>query len=72
VRSAAGAWAAGTSGPTVSLDLTDHSEGTFELLRLMGSRRSAAQVDRHDWSGSWRELEDGIFHMPLPATDIIE
>jgi uncharacterized protein (TIGR03083 family) len=72
VRSAAGAWAAGTSGPTVSLDLTDHSEGTFELLRLMGSRRSAAQVDRHDWSGSWRELEDGIFHMPLPADDIIE
>jgi uncharacterized protein (TIGR03083 family) len=72
VRSADGEWSAGSSGPTVTLDLTSHPEGTFELLRLMGSRRSAAQVDRYPWTGSWRELEDGIFHMPLPATDIIE
>jgi uncharacterized protein (TIGR03083 family) len=72
VSSADGAWSAGTSGPTVSLDLTGNGEGTFELLRLMGSRRSAAQVDRYDWSGSWRDLEDAIFHMPLPADDIIE
>jgi uncharacterized protein (TIGR03083 family) len=72
VRSSDGAWSAGASGPTVSLDLTSHPEGTFELLRLLGSRRSAAQVDRYDWNGSWRDLEDGIFHMPLPALDIIE
>jgi uncharacterized protein (TIGR03083 family) len=72
VRSLDGEWSAGATGPTVSLDLTSHPQGTFELLRLMGSRRSATQVDQYPWVGSWRELEDGIFHMPLPTTDIIE
>lgn len=72
VVSSDGEWSAGSTDPTVSLDLTDHTNGTWELFRLLGSRRSAAQVDRYGWVGSWRNLEGGLFHMPLPSLDIDE
>ncbi len=72
VRSADGVWSAGVGEPLVTLDVTGHEHGTWELFRLLGSRRSADQVDGYPWVGSWRDLADGLFHMPLPTTAIDE
>lgn len=72
VRSADGVWAAGVGEPHVALDVTGYEHGTWELFRLLGSRRSAEQVDSYPWVGSWRDLADGLFHMPLPLVAIDE
>ena len=72
VRSSDGEWQAGSGGPEVELDLSGHAHGTFELFRLLGSRRSRAQVATYQWSGDWRQIEAAIFHMALPVEDIAE
>lgn len=71
-RSAEGEWVAGTGEPGLTLDLSDRPQGTFELFRLLGSRRSERQVDAYPWQGSWRDLRAGVFHMALPADDLVE
>lgn len=71
-RSADGEWVAGTGEPALTLDLSDRPHGTFELFRLLGSRRSERQVDTYPWQGSWRDLRAGVFHMDLPADDLVE
>lgn len=71
----AGEWQAGgpvEAEPTITLDLSGRRDGSFELMRALGSRRSAAQLDGLDWNGDWRSAQDGIFHMPLPESDIVE
>ncbi|BAN02767.1 maleylpyruvate isomerase family mycothiol-dependent enzyme [Ilumatobacter coccineus] len=71
----AGVWQAGgpaDAEPTITLDLSGAPDGSFELMRALGSRRSAAQLDALDWVGDWRSAQAGIFHMPLPETDIVE
>jgi len=75
VVSADGSWRAGEAGERdaeVRLDLSDRADGTWELLRLLGSRRSRSQVAAYPWQGDWTAIETGLFHMPLPAADLIE
>lgn len=72
VRSADGEWTAGEGDARVELDLSDRPHGTFELFRLLGSRRSSAQLAAYPWQGDWHQLRHGIFHMELPASDIVE
>jgi len=74
-RSSAGEWRAGESvegTAPVELDLSASDQGTWELLRALGSRRSARQLDALPWRGDWRSIEAGLFHMPLPADDLVE
>ncbi len=71
-RSTDGEWVAGTGDPALTLDLSDRPHGTFELFRVLGSRRSERQVDAYPWQGSWRDLRAGVFHMALPADDLVE
>lgn len=68
-----GAWQAGGLGdPTVTLDLSRHDDGAFELMRALGSRRSLEQLRALPWSGDWESVRAGIFHMPLPDEPLIE
>lgn len=70
-----GTWQAGgpaDAAPTITLDLGARADGTFELMRALGSRRSAGQLDTLPWDGDWRSAADGIFHMPLPEHDLVE
>lgn len=71
-RSADGEWRAGAGEPALTLDLSDRPHGTFELFRVLGSRRSERQVDTYPWQGSWRDLRAGVFHMALPVEDLVE
>lgn len=70
--SAAGEWVAGEGEPALTLDLSDRPDGTWELFRVLGSRRSERQVDRYPWQGDWRGLRAGMFHMALPSDDLDE
>ena len=72
VRSADGEWTAGDGAPVLTLDLTDRPHGTWELFRLLGSRRSERQLATYPWEGDWRSLRDGVFHMALPVDDLDE
>lgn len=69
----AGTWQAGGDGePSVTLDLSEHPDGAFELMRALGSRRSIAQLRALPWEGDWEAARDGIFHMPLPDEPLVE
>jgi uncharacterized protein (TIGR03083 family) len=72
VRSADGDWSAGTGEPALTLDLSDQPHGTWELFRLLGSRRSEAQLARYSWTGDWKAMLPGLAHMDLPNSDIVE
>ena len=72
VRSADGEWTAGDGAPGLTLDLSDRAHGTWELFRVLGSRRSERQVAAYPWQGDWRALRDGVFHMALPVADLDE
>ena len=72
VRSADGEWTAGDGAPVLTLDLSDRPHGTWELFRLLGSRRSERQVAGYPWAGDWRSLRAGVFHMDLPVDDLDE
>jgi hypothetical protein len=71
----AGVWQAGgpaDAEPTITLDLTGQADGSFELMRALGSRRNAEQLDALTWDGDWRSAQAGIFHMPLPEAPLVE
>lgn len=71
----AGVWQSGgpnDADPTISIDLSGRTDGSFELMRALGSRRSVDQLDALPWTGDWRSAQSGIFHMPLPTEPLIE
>lgn len=69
----AGTWQAGGDGePTVTLDVSERSDGAFELMRALGSRRSLGQLRALPWTGDWEDSRNSIFHMPLPEHDLVE
>lgn len=69
VRLSAGTdeWVVGAGEPTVSLTTTP-----FELMRLLGSRRSRDQVVAAPWDGDVEPFIGALAHMPLPVADIVE
>lgn len=60
-------WVVGTGDPAVSLTTTP-----FELMRLLGSRRSREQILAAPWDGDVEPFLPALAHMPLPARDIHE
>ena len=44
----------------------------FELMRLLGSRRSRAQLLAAGWEGDVEPFLGALAHMPLPDHDIVE
>jgi hypothetical protein len=60
-------WVLGSGGPEVSLETEP-----FELLRLLGSRRSRDQVLAAGWQGDVEPFLDALAHMPLPERPIVE
>ncbi len=65
-------WVCGTGPVGLTLDLSGHTEGTWELTRLLGSRRSLAQLRRYPWQGDLDTYLVGLAHMPLPTVDLVE
>ncbi len=71
----AGVWQSGgpsEAEPTISIDLRGRPDGSFALMRALGSRRSVEQLDALPWVGEWRSAQAGIFHMPLPEVPLDE
>ncbi len=60
-------WELGQGAPVAALDTS-----AFELMRLLGSRRSRAQVLAAGWDGDPEPFLAALAHMPLPPADIIE
>jgi len=60
-------WLVGGGDPTVSLTTTP-----FELMRLLGSRRSRDQILAAPWHGDVEPFLPALAHMPLPERDIVE
>ncbi|MBA2495602.1 MAG: hypothetical protein H0V33_00615 [Acidimicrobiia bacterium] len=44
----------------------------FELMRLLGSRRSRDQIVAASWNGDVEPFLAALAHMPLPVHDIVE
>ncbi len=61
-------WQAGDGEPGLIL----RTDTPFEALRLLGSRRSAAQVRAASWEGDLDRFLPALAHMPLPAADLVE
>lgn len=60
-------WRVGAGAPTASLATTP-----WELMRVLGSRRSRAQFLNAGWTGNVEPFLPAIAHLPLPLTDISE
>jgi uncharacterized protein (TIGR03083 family) len=60
-------WVVGEGTPMVSLTTTP-----FELMRLLGSRRSRGQILAAPWDGDVEQFLPALTHMPLPERDIVE
>ncbi len=60
-------WVVGDGEPTLSISTSE-----FELMRLIGSRRSRAQFLAAGWVGDVEAFLDGLVHLPLPEHDIVE
>lgn len=60
-------WVVGEGEPTLSLTTT-----SFELMRLLGSRRSRDQILAAPWDGDVGPFLPVLAHMPLPRRDIVE
>ena len=60
-------WVVGEGAPEVSLEAE-----AWELMRLLGSRRSRAQLLSAGWVGDVEPFIPALTHLPLPETDIIE
>ena len=60
-------WLVGSGDEAVSLTTTP-----FELMRLLGSRRSREQILAAPWDGDVEPFVAVLAHMPLPAEDIVE
>jgi uncharacterized protein (TIGR03083 family) len=57
----------------LSLSLAGRVDSEFELLRLLGSRRSLRQLRLYPWSrNDWELFLPALAHMDLPITDIDE
>jgi uncharacterized protein (TIGR03083 family) len=67
-----GRWLAGEGEPALTLDLTGQQDGTWQLLRALGSRRSTAQLRAMPWVGDLDRYLPAIAHQPLPVTDLVE
>ncbi|MEY4371850.1 MAG: hypothetical protein RL219_619 [Actinomycetota bacterium] len=65
-------WICGTGSVGLSLDLGDLPHGTWELTRILGSRRSLRQMRTYAWQGDLDAYLPGIAHMPLPDSDLVE
>lgn len=65
-------WIAGTGPVELTLDLSGHENATWELIRLLGSRRSMAQLRTYPWQGDLDRYVVGLAHMPLPTEDLVE
>ena len=65
-------WLCGSGDVGLTLDLGDSPAGTWELTRLLGSRRSLAQLRAYPWQGDLDRYLPGIAHMNLPANDLVE
>lgn len=60
-------WTIGSGEPTVSIETT-----VWELMRLLGSRRSLAQFRAAPWTGDVDPFLAALTHLPLPEHDIVE
>ena len=60
-------WLVGAGAPTASLSTTP-----WELMRVLGSRRSRVQFLAAGWTGDVEPFLPAIAHLPLPLTDITE
>lgn len=60
-------WVVGAGDPEVSVTTTP-----FELMRVLGSRRSRDQILAAPWDGDVEPFVSALAHMPLPARDIDE
>jgi uncharacterized protein (TIGR03083 family) len=60
-------WVLGSGAPEVSLEADP-----WELGRLLGSRRSRAQLLSAGWEGDVEPFLGALAHMPLPGHDVIE
>lgn len=65
-------WVCGTGDVGLTLDLGSDPHGTWELTRLLGSRRSLSQLRAYPWQGDLERYLPGIAHMDLPVTDLVE
>jgi uncharacterized protein (TIGR03083 family) len=60
-------WIAGSGEPELAIDTE-----LFELFRLLGSRRSVAQMGAAPWEGDLDRFLPALAHMPLPTADLVE
>ncbi len=60
-------WCVGDGEPELEIELDP-----FELIRVLGSRRSEAQLRSLDWKGDLDRYLPAIAHYPLPERDIDE
>ncbi len=67
LRAADREWLVGAGDPAVTLTTTP-----FELMRLLGSRRSREQILAAPWEGDVEPFVSVLAHMPLPERDIVE
>jgi uncharacterized protein (TIGR03083 family) len=65
-------YVAGSGDIGLRLDLNDHPHGAFELIRVLGSRRSLSQLAGYRWEGDWQAFLPALAHLPLPEADIVE
>ena len=65
-------WIAGAGEPQLSIDVRESPHGTWTLMRLLGSRRSEAQLLAAPWVGDARTFLPALAHMALPPTDVDE
>ena len=74
VRVAAGGeeWVCGAGDVQLTLDLGDGPTAIWELTRVLGSRRSHAQMSALAWHGDWERFLPGLAHMSLPTSDLVE
>lgn len=74
VRVSAGGvdWVCGEGEPELVLDLGDGATAIWELTRVLGSRRSFAQLATLPWQGDWQRFLPALAHMPLPDDDLVE
>lgn len=60
-------WILGSGEPEVSIDTS-----AWELMRLLGSRRSRNQILAAGWKGDVEPFIAAMAHLPLPVSDIVE
>jgi hypothetical protein len=62
----------GEGDVALTLDLGDRPDGTWHLTRVLGSRRSLAQLRSYPWQGDLDRYLPALAHMPLPESDLDE